>query len=149
MQRRAVRVLVVDDTGHVLMIHGCDPHQPDVTYWYTVGGGVDDGESEREAAVRELWEETGRRVAPADLLGPVHADEVVFPFEGQVIHQQQVFFALLTPRYTAVPVAFEETELRSTVGIEWIDPRATQMAGGTVYPLDLAHLVTRVVASTS
>lgn len=39
--------------------------------WVTPGGGVEAGETPAEAAARELWEETGLRVQPPDLLGPV------------------------------------------------------------------------------
>ncbi|WP_325052736.1 NUDIX domain-containing protein [Streptomyces triticirhizae] len=35
--------------------------------WELPGGGIDPGESPREAAVRELWEETGQRLAPERL----------------------------------------------------------------------------------
>ncbi|SOD60937.1 ADP-ribose pyrophosphatase YjhB, NUDIX family [Streptomyces zhaozhouensis] len=35
--------------------------------WELPGGGIDPGESPREAAARELWEETGHRVPPERL----------------------------------------------------------------------------------
>lgn len=75
LRRRAARVVVVDPQGLVLMIEGFDPHHPDEPYWYTIGGGLEPGETHRDAAVREVWEETGRTITADDLLGPVHRDE--------------------------------------------------------------------------
>ena len=149
VRRRAVRVLVVEPGGTVLMIHGFDPHDPATTYWYTIGGGVDDGESDLEDAVREVWEETGLRVDPTRLVGPVHADDVVFPFEGRTVVQQQVYYLLEVPRYAARPVAFEETEVRSTLEVDWVDPQERQRRGETVYPEGLVGLLDRPSGTAS
>jgi 8-oxo-dGTP pyrophosphatase MutT (NUDIX family) len=149
VERRAARVLVVDPAGRVLMIHGFDPHDPGSTYWYTIGGGVDVGETDLDAAVREVWEETGLRIGREELVGPVHHDEVEFPFEGRTIVQHQVFFVLATDHYQPSPQAFEGTELRSTLEIGWIDPRAREAAGEQVYPPALAGLLRRVHPTSS
>jgi 8-oxo-dGTP pyrophosphatase MutT (NUDIX family) len=145
--RCAARVLVVDPQGQVLMVHGYDPHNPHLTYWFTIGGGVDEGEDPADAAVREMWEETGQRITRQALIGPVHRDEVEFPFEGRRIRQQQVFYGVLTDRFDPEPAAFEDTEVRSTVGLAWLDPDALAELGQKVYPPTLADLVRAVRSS--
>ncbi len=42
--RRAARVLLLDGAGRVLLLRGFDPAMPEHRYWFTVGGGLDDGE---------------------------------------------------------------------------------------------------------
>jgi 8-oxo-dGTP pyrophosphatase MutT (NUDIX family) len=145
VRRRAARVVVVDADGHVLMIEGFDPHHPDDPYWYTVGGGVEPGETDRAAAVREVWEETGRTIGVDDLVGPVHHDEDAFSFEGRAIVQEQVFYGWVTERFDANPAGFAELEVRSTIQMAWIDPALHRARGEAVYPVVLEQLVQDVL----
>src|SRR5690606_42109346 len=57
-----------------------DVDQPHRSWWFTVGGGIDPGETPHQAAVRELFEETGLRLDPAELVGPVIVRSAVFDF---------------------------------------------------------------------
>ena len=56
--RRAVRAVVLDPDDHVLLVHFVLRTRE---FWATPGGGVDPGESDDEAIVRELAEECGLR----------------------------------------------------------------------------------------
>ncbi|MGD8405863.1 MAG: NUDIX domain-containing protein [Anaerolineales bacterium] len=63
--RPTVRLLVFDDQKRILLFHIHD-HRPlheafpdMIVYWNTPGGGVEENESYEQAALRELWEETG------------------------------------------------------------------------------------------
>ena len=53
------------------MAKGHDEDQPERFWWFTIGGGIEEGEDPRSAAVREVFEETGIELAPDDLVGPV------------------------------------------------------------------------------
>src|ERR1700741_4782643 len=87
--RQAARVLLLDAAGRVLLLRGFDPAMPAHRYWFTVGGGLDDGESMLDAAARELFEETGLRVSPDRLEGPVWHERTRFPFDGHWYVQEQ------------------------------------------------------------
>ena len=100
LRRRGARVLVFDAAGRVLLVRAVDPAAPDAPFWFTVGGGVEAGETDREAAVRELREETGLVVAADDLVGPVFTAADAFAFDRWWIEQSNVFFAVRV----AVPV---------------------------------------------
>src|SRR6185503_16970235 len=90
--RRAARVLVVDGAERVLLFRGFDPHEPDRRYWFTVGGGLDPGETSAEGAAREAREEVGLPLVPDQLGEPVWHEVAEFPFEGVWYRQEQDFF---------------------------------------------------------
>ncbi len=58
-----VRVLIRNDDGEVLLVRSWFGHQK----WSLPGGGIRRNETPTEAAVREVYEETGIRVALGDM----------------------------------------------------------------------------------
>ncbi len=55
----SVTIITFDDRGRVLLARHAD-----AVVWVAPGGSVDPHESPADAAVREMWEETGLRVEP-------------------------------------------------------------------------------------
>jgi 8-oxo-dGTP pyrophosphatase MutT (NUDIX family) len=70
MRRRpTARVLLFDQRDRLLLLRGRLAGAPDAErFWFTVGGGVEPGETVMQAAAREIREETGLADA---VLGPV------------------------------------------------------------------------------
>ena len=66
--------MIVDRTGHVLLVH----HTYGMHNWEIPGGLVDAGESPDEAAIRELREETGLRIAIDRLAGVYYEPDTYF-----------------------------------------------------------------------
>ena len=60
---RACGALIHNNT--ILMVRHVEPTR---SYWTLPGGGLEAGETPAEAAVREVWEETGLRVKAVRLL---------------------------------------------------------------------------------
>jgi ADP-ribose pyrophosphatase YjhB (NUDIX family) len=67
-----VGAVVHDAEGRLLLIRR--GHAPSAGLWSVPGGRMEAGESEAEAVVREVAEETGLRVRPDRVLGWVRVD---------------------------------------------------------------------------
>lgn len=90
--RRAARVLLLDADDRLLLVRGHDADQPERSWWFTVGGGIDPGESSRDAAVREVREETGLVLDPGALVGPVLTRTGIFDFYAERCRQDEEFY---------------------------------------------------------
>lgn len=113
--RVAVSALVWDDEGQILL-----QQRSDNGYWGLPGGGVEAGESIREAVAREVWEETGYTIELTRIIG-VYSDpqkhQIVQYPNGDVVHYVTVAFeARLTG---GSPTLCDET-----TDIKWYAPDA-------------------------
>ena len=151
-KRVSARVVLLDEDGAVLLLCGSDPAYPDGAgprWWFTVGGEVRPGERLSEAAARELAEETGLRVPPTQIVGPIWRRDAMFEFNGSMIDSQEFFFVHRTSRFEPCTAGRTELERRYIHCFRWCHAAdiAELAAGGeTVYPLQLSELLTEAHA---
>lgn len=131
--RVCARLLPVNEAGEVLLLHGWDPAVPEEPYWFSIGGAADGAESLVDAAVREMLEETGIVVQPAELLGPVARHDAEFDWGVWRLVQDQTFYALALDGTAAADVSFaglEPMERTSIDAAAWWDPDQLEADGG-------------------
>jgi 8-oxo-dGTP pyrophosphatase MutT (NUDIX family) len=139
--RRAARVLLVDASRRVLMLRGRDPARPHHQYWFTVGGGLDAGETPAQGAVRELFEETGLRVAPEAVGAPVFHEVVEFPFDGRWYRQDQDFFLLRVDSWQVDFAGLNEIERATVDAHRWWSVAELRATDERYYPPALPELL--------
>lgn len=123
-----IRVLLQGDT---------DPGLPGSRFWQTPGGGIDEGESPREAAARELYEETGLALAPAELGEPVATRTVTHGYSDRILIQHETYYRVLVHHFDPVHAALSDAEARRRVETAWFGLDALPP---DVWPAELAAL---------
>jgi 8-oxo-dGTP pyrophosphatase MutT (NUDIX family) len=148
-RRVSARIVLLDEVGEVLLLCGSDPAAAGgdaPRWWFTVGGAVQAGETLAHAAAREVAEETGLRVAPDELIGPVWRRDAVFEFNGSKLRSQEMFFVLRTRRFEPSAAGHTALERHYLRGHRWCDATMIDELvanGETVYPQQLGELLAR------
>jgi 8-oxo-dGTP diphosphatase len=81
--RNAARTVIVDKGNNLIALINVR----DGEYYKIPGGGVDDGETEESAAIREAMEESGCKIEIIDKIG-----EHQFVDDNKTIHRSVCFF---------------------------------------------------------
>lgn len=148
VDRRAARVLLVDARDRVLLLRGTDPDDPaQGQWWFTPGGGLDPGETPADAASRELAEETGLVLAPADLGPVVHERVAQFRFSGTSYRQAEVFFLARVDRHEVDTAGWTALEVASVLEHRWWPRADLTTTEEQVFPADLAAVLARALAA--
>ncbi|MEE8558430.1 MAG: NUDIX domain-containing protein [Myxococcota bacterium] len=138
VHRPSGRALLVDERDRVLLFR-VEPPDRDIELWITPGGGLDRGESSREAARRELWEETGLRAAQ---LGPwVWKREHLFTWGEATVASTERYFLVRVGRVEVRPAGMTEEELRFVREHRWWSVEEIHRSRGTFVPRRLGELL--------
>lgn len=118
VRRRAVRVLLLDPDDRLLLLQSFDHTNPARgSFWVTIGGGVEPGESDVDAALREVVEEVG--IHDIDL-GPLVAHyRDTFTFHGVTYDQANDYYLARTGMTEVDGSGRDEIEVRSTLSHRW------------------------------
>jgi len=119
----SVTMIVRDDEGRVLLVKNADTN-----LWLPPGGGIEPDESPRDAAIREMQEETGLLVEPVRTIGVYGGPEyrVMYP-NGDVVSyvttvlECRVVSGEMAPDHeeTLDVRYFSEAELHSMQTLPW------------------------------
>jgi 8-oxo-dGTP pyrophosphatase MutT (NUDIX family) len=134
-------VLPIDPTGRVLLLCGFDPANPGQPFWFTVGGGVDPGETLAECAARELHEEAGIAGDAAALGDPVWHRTVEFGFGGTRYRQDEEYFMLRVGSRAVSLDGMDDWEKQTVTGYRWMNAAELEALAEPFGPPELPRLL--------
>ncbi len=141
-ERHAARVLILDELDRILLVKGHDADRPERQWWFTIGGGLEPGETSRAAAAREACEETGLNIHPSALIGPVLQRSAIFDFDAEHVLQHEEFYLARIHSSVALSRAgWTELEKSFVDDLRWLTIDELDHAEIEVFPRELARLV--------
>lgn len=143
--RATSRVLLIDPSGAALMFlqYGKDRDIP--PRWITPGGGVDPGENHDEAALREVFEETGAALdsLPAPFVEQDFApDQRWHPYETG----HWAWYDVRVDRFDPVRDGWTEEELADVVEWRWMTADDMVTESHEVEPAELPRMLSARLA---
>lgn len=144
--RSAARVILLDPDDRVLLARGHDADDPGRSWWFTIGGGIDTGETSSDAAIREVAEETGIRLGASDLVGPVLTRSAIFDFAAEHVRQDEEFFLARVPGGAVSRDGWTEVERDLLDELRWWSVSDLAEVDIEIFPTDLPGILAELVS---
>ncbi len=144
-ERLTARVLLFDPQGRLLLVRGRATPAAELSFWFTVGGGVDPGETLEAGALREVAEETGFTEVE---LGPVVWERAsVFTLaDGETVILKESYFVARCPGGDPSRDAWEPHEVVLMDDMRWWAAEEIAAAEEMIYPERLRELLPDIAA---
>jgi 8-oxo-dGTP pyrophosphatase MutT (NUDIX family) len=134
--------LIIEPAGRVLLFRFVFNKGPlaGEDYWATPGGGVEEGETFEQAAIRELREETGIRVESVG--PPVGQREFVLQLsDGEHVVADERFFRVEAKEATLSRDEWTAQEVEVMVAHRWWSRDELSQTSETVWPENLIEML--------
>ena len=151
--RYTARLILLDPESRVLLVRMHNPNVGDADgnvlpepYWVTVGGAIDEGERPEDAAMRELYEETGLGPDTTELLHPIWRTEHVLKLYGTLTTLKETFFLARTRQTDINPQGLEPSEEDSISELRWWPMKDLLTTTERIFPSSLRDEIQRLPA---
>ena len=141
-KRPSSRLLIVDRNQQVLLFRYLHKKGPlaGQDFWSTPGGGGEDGETFRQAAIRELKEETG--ITRECVGSPVAERAFVMQMpDGEYVEAQEQYFFVSSDIAVSSRDGWSDEEAEVIADHRWWSKDELRHTTATVWPEDLLEML--------
>ena len=150
--KNKVRVILLNQKDELLLVLIDDPTTKSKDgsggspFWFLVGGGIEKNESMEEAAVREIFEETGVLAANLQMGPAVWFGEFEFILSGTPVLEKQTFFVAKTTQTELSLTNLTESEKGVVRRLEWFSLDRIKNSTEVIFPVDLPEYLPDIIA---
>ena len=150
--RNTIRIVLLNDKNELLLMHIDDPRTRSIgkkyngSFWVTVDGQIEQNETVRKSAVRELFEETGITSTEVTFGPVIWLRELDLVLYGKPVHIKEQYILARTNKRVVFPTHLTTDEVDIIKKIQWFSYKDIVSCRETIYPVKLTKLIKGIFA---
>jgi len=150
--RSSIKILLLNEKNELLLMCADDPKTTSADgkyigkFWFTVGGQIEENESINEAAIREIYEETGIKKEEIELGPIVWFGEFDLILNGVLTRLKQKFMVAKTNQknvFLKNPTSWEKNVITE---FKWYSLDEIKNTNEIIYPALLSEYLPDIIA---
>ena len=143
--RNSVKLILLNRDNELLLMSTCDKEiyrkekNHKERFWQMIGGKIEEKESLKEAAYRELFEETGLKREQVYIKAPVWYGEVDLMIHGKLTRVKQSFVLARTLMRDVSLINLTDEEKEVCTTLKWFSLEEIKSCPDTIYPVLLTE----------
>jgi 8-oxo-dGTP pyrophosphatase MutT (NUDIX family) len=150
--RQSVKIILLNDADELLLMCMDDPETKSIGgeynghFWTLIGGQIEAGETIEEAAIREIFEETGIKREDIDFGPVVWFGEFDLQLHNILTHIKQRFIVARTKRSTFSLGNLTREEAKVVTKLAWFSFDNIEKSTEPIYPILLPIYLENIIA---